>query len=81
MKKYVIPITELFQSDFESFVCARPTGGREGQWGAGETGSEYADPNWDNEGGAGTGGTDPIDDDYGTIDSQAKAWGDLWDWD
>lgn len=81
MKKYVIPITELFQSDLENFVCASPTGDREGQWGAGQTGSEHADPNWDNEGGAGTGGTDPIEDDYGLIDSQAKGWGDLWDWD
>ncbi len=81
MKKYVIPITELFQSDLESFVCASPTGDREGQWGAGETGGDYANPDWDNEGGAGTGGTDPIEDDWGTIDSQGKAWGDLWDWD
>ena len=78
MKKYVIPITELIRT--ENFVCASPTGGREGQWGAGETGGDYANPDWDNEGGN-TGGTDPIDDDWGTIDSQGKAWGDIWDWD
>ena len=81
MKKYVIPITELFRTDMENFVCASPTGDREGQWGAGETGGDYANPDWDNEGGAGTGGTEPIEDDWGTIDSQAKGWGDLWDWD
>ena len=78
MKKYVIPVTELIHTDLDNFVCASPTGGREAQWGAGETGSEYADPNWDNEGGAGTGGTDPIEDDWGEIDSQGKIWGDLW---
>lgn len=81
MKKYVIPITEFFRTDMENFVCASPTGDREGQWGAGETGGDYANPDWDNEGGAGTGGTDPIEDDWGTIDSQAKGWGDIWDWD
>ena len=42
MKKYVIPITELFRTDMENFVCASPTGDREGQWGAGETGGDYA---------------------------------------
>ena len=79
MKKYVIPVTELIRTETSNFVCG--SGGREGQWGAGETGGDYANPDWDNEGGAGTGGTDPIEDDWGTIDSQGKAWGDLWDWD
>lgn len=78
MKKYVIPVTELIHTDLDNFVCASPTGGREGQWGAGESGSDYANPGWDNEGGAGYGGTDPIEDDDGLIDSQGKAWGDLW---
>lgn len=76
MKKYVIPITELFLSDLESFVCASPTGGREGQWGAGGSGSDYANPGWDNEGQGDP--TEPIEDDDGLIDSQGKAWGDLW---
>lgn len=80
MKKYVIPITELFRTDMENFVCASPTGGREGQWGAGGDGTDpYANPDWDNEGHGYP--TDPIDDDYGEIDAQGKAWGDLWDWD
>lgn len=79
MKKYVIPITELIHTDMDNFVCASPTGGREGQWGAGGDGTDpYANPDWDNEGGAGNGGTDPIEDDWGEIDSQGKAWGDLW---
>lgn len=80
MKKYIKPITELFRTDMENFVCASPTGGREAQWGAGGTGSEYADPNWDNEGGN-TGGTDPIGEDWGDLNSTAKEWGDFWDWD
>ncbi|MBO7578244.1 MAG: hypothetical protein J6T43_04560 [Prevotella sp.] len=79
MKKYVKPVTELFRTDMENFVCASPTGEREGQWGAGQSGSEHADPNWDNEGYNYP--TEPIEDDYGLIDSQGKAWGDLWDWD
>lgn len=77
MKKYVKPVTELFRTDMENFVCASPTGGREAQWGAGGTGSEYADPNWDNEGYDYP--TEPIEDDYGLIDSQGKEWGNLWD--
>jgi hypothetical protein len=79
MKKYVIPITELFRTDMENFVCASPTGDREAQWGASETGGDYANPDWDNEGYNYP--TEPIEDDYGLIDSQGKAWGDLWDWD
>ena len=80
MKKYVIPITELFRTDLENFVCASPTGGREGQWGAGGDGTDpYANPGWDNEGYGS--GNEPIEDDDGIIDSQAKGWGDLWDWD
>jgi hypothetical protein len=78
MKKYVIPVTELFQSDLENFVCASPTGQREGQWGAGGDGTNpYANPDYDNEG-YNTGGTDPIVGDDGEIDAQGKAWGDLW---
>ena len=80
MKKYIKPITELFRTDLENFVCASPTGGREGQWGAGESGDPYANPGWDNEGGN-TGGTDPIGEDWGDLNSTAKEWGDFWDWD
>ena len=80
MKKYVIPITELFQSDLENFVCASPTGDREAQWGAGGNGTDpYANPDWDTEGYDGP--NEPIEYDDGIIDSQGKAWGDLWDWD
>lgn len=79
MKKYVIPITEFFRTDMENFVCASPTGGREGQWGAGDGENPYANDDWNNEGYGS--GNEPIEDDDGIIDSQGKAWGDLWDWD
>lgn len=78
MKKYVIPVTELIRTETSNFVCGS-NGGREGQWGAGDGSNPYANDDWDNEGGAGHGGTDPIEDDYGLIDSQGKEWGDLWD--
>ena len=77
MKKYVIPITELIHTDLDNFVCASPTGGREGQWGAGGDGTDpYANPDWDNEGNGYP--TEPIEGDDGEIDAQGKAWGDLW---
>lgn len=81
MKKYVIPITELFRTDMENFVCASPTGDREAQWGAGpgDGSNPYANDDWNTEGYGG--GNEGIEDDWGTIDSQGKAWGDIWDWD
>ena len=80
MKKYVIPITELFRTDMENFVCASPTGEREGQWGAGPgDGSDpYANDDWNNEGYGNP--NEPIEYDDGIIDSQGKEWGDLWFW-
>jgi hypothetical protein len=82
MKNYLKPITEFYYSDLASFVCGSK-GGREGSWGAGtgDGGNQYAYDDWNNQGGQGSGqpgGTDPIGDDYGDLNSTAKEWGDLW---
>lgn len=79
MKKYVIPVTEVICSETEGGLCKDSGGKRYGQWGAGPgDGSDpYANDDWNNEGHNNP--TDPIEDDYGQIDAQGKAWGDLWD--
>ena len=45
-----------------------------GDIGAGGSGSDYADPNWDNQG---NGGPTDSDEDYGDLNSTAKS--SLWD--
>ena len=77
MKKYIVPVTDILHSDSTDFICASTVGGRQGDIGAGGSGSDYADPNWDNQGNNG----DPTDtgDDYGDLNSTGKGNNNLWD--
>lgn len=68
MKKYMTPVTEIIDMEASAMICASK-GGRMGDIGAGGTGSNYADPNWDNQGHDGP--TDS-DEDYGDLNSTAK---------
>lgn len=80
-KKYVNPITEIFDSELQNIVCASKTysltSGAE--WG-GE--GEYAPSEWIIEGQTGTetGGytVNPIVETDEDIPSRGKEWGDLW---
>ena len=74
MKKYMTPVTEIINFETLSMICGSK-GGRMGDIGAGGTGSDYADPNWDNQGHDGP--TDS-DEDYGDLNSTAKS-SSLWD--
>lgn len=76
MKKYIVPITEILNMDAVSFVCASTGGGRQGDIGAGGSGSDYADPNWDNQG---NGGPTDTGDDNGGMNSTGKDGSDPWD--
>ena len=76
MKKYMTPVTEMIKLEATSMVCASPEkGGRMSDFGAGGSGSDYADPNWDNQG---HGGPTDTDKDYGSLNSTAKG-NSLWD--
>ena len=69
------PVTEILKLEAMSMVCASTDkGGRMGDIGAGGSGSDYADPNWDNQG---NGGPTDSDEDYGDLNSTAKS--SLWD--
>ena len=75
MKKYVMPTTEILHLESTAFICASNKGGRQGDIGAGGSGSDYADPNWDNQG---YGGATDTDEDYGDLNSTAKGSNGLW---
>jgi hypothetical protein len=75
MKKYMAPVTEIIDMEASAMICASK-GGRMGDIGAGGTGSDYADPNWDNQG---YGGSTDTDEDYGNLNSNAKSNSDIVD--
>ena len=76
MKKYMTPVTEMIKLEATSMVCASPEkGGRMSDFGAGGTGSDYANADWDNQG---NGGASDTDKDYGSLNSTAKG-SSLWD--
>ena len=81
MKKYIRPIAEIFENGSMDHLLGAsvPKGDRYERWGNGDPNEPYGNEDWVNEGY----GDDIVigGDDDGEIDSRAKGWGDLWDWD
>lgn len=71
MKKYEAPVTEIMKMESFSVICGSKI---DREYDISDPNSEnpYQNPDWADDG--------DIDDD-GELNSTAKSWGDLWDWD